>query len=61
MNRLTSTYERMTIAVAAFALSAMTLLGATVAPANADQPAYAKAKPSVEVVVVSMQPATRIN
>jgi hypothetical protein len=62
MNRLTTKLERMTIAIAAVALSAITLLGATVAPANADQPeAIAKGKSTVEVVMVSMQPSTRVN
>ena len=62
MDRLTSTFERTTIAIAAFALSTLTLLAATVAPANADQPeVIAKGKSTVEVVMVSMQPSTRIN
>lgn len=62
MNRLTTTLERTTIAFAAFALSTLTLLGATIAPANADQPeAIAKRKATVEVVMVSVQPATRVN
>ncbi|MEO8484700.1 MAG: hypothetical protein ABI585_00030 [Betaproteobacteria bacterium] len=62
MQRLTTKLERTTIAAAAIALTAITLLGATVAPANADQPVTnAKLKPTVEVVLVSMQPATRVN
>ena len=60
MNRLTTTLERTTIAVVAFALSTITLLGATVAPANADATvAIAKGKPTVEVVMVSLAPAAR--
>ena len=62
MNRLTNAYERTTIAAAAIALSTITLLAATVAPANADQSQLsAKLKGNVEVVMVSMQPATRVN
>ena len=60
MNRLTTTLERTTIAVAAVALSLATLLAATVAPANAVQPIAAKGTPTVEVVMVSMQPASRV-
>ena len=62
MNRLTTAFERTTIALAALARSTLTLLAATVAPANADQSALsAKLKGSVEVVMVSMEPATRVN
>jgi len=62
MNRLTTKLERATLAVAAVALSTFTLLAATVAPANADQPTLsATQKPSVEVVMVSLEPATRVN
>lgn len=62
MNRLTNAYERTTLAVAAIALSTLTLLAATVAPASAVQSnAYANAKPSVEVVMVSLERATRVN
>ena len=61
MDRLTSTFERTTIAVAAFALSTLTLVAATLAPMSADQPDLAvKGTPTVEVVMVSLQPATRI-
>ena len=60
MNRLTTKLERATIAAAAFAFSTITLIGATIAPANADQHvAVAKGTPTVEVVMVSLQPATR--
>ena len=60
MNRLTTKMERITIAFAAFAFSTITLLGATVAPASADQTAtIAKGKPSVEVVMVALEPAAR--
>ena len=62
MHRLTNAYERTTLAVAAIALSTLTLLAATVAPANAVQSdAYAKTKPNVEVVLVSLERATRVN
>ena len=62
MDRLTSKLERATIAIAAFALSTMTMFAATIAPANADQPeTLAKRKATVEVVMVSMQPSTRVN
>ena len=37
MIRLTTTFERTVIATAAVALSTLTLLAATVAPASADQ------------------------
>lgn len=61
MNRLTTKLERITIAVAAFAFSTITLLGATIAPASADQIATiaAKGKPAVEVVMVSLERAAR--
>ncbi|HEY8244881.1 MAG: hypothetical protein ACHQJ7_07220 [Vicinamibacteria bacterium] len=61
MNRLTTKLERITIAFAAFAFSTITLLGATVAPASADQSTTiaAKGKPAVEVVMVSLEPAAR--
>ena len=60
MNRLTTKLERTTIAALAFALSTLTMFGATVAPANADQPnLVVKGKPTVEVVMVSLQPAAR--
>jgi len=61
MNRLTTKLERLTIAVAAFAFSTITLLGATVAPASAEQTAMiaAKGTPSVEVVMVSLERAAR--
>jgi hypothetical protein len=55
MNRLTTKLERTTIALAAFAFSTMTLLGATVVTASAEQ--AAKGKPTVEVVMVSLEPA----
>jgi hypothetical protein len=62
MFRLTNAFERTTIAAAAIALSTITLLAATVAPANVDQSQLsAKLKGNVEVVMVSMQPATRVN
>ena len=62
MDRLTTSIERTTIAAAALVLSTLTLLAATVAPANADQSQLsAKLKGNVEVVMVSMQPATRVN
>jgi hypothetical protein len=57
MNRLTTKLERLTIAAAAFAFSTITLLGATVAPASADQ--TAKGTPTVEVVMVSLERAAR--
>jgi hypothetical protein len=58
---LTTTLERTTIAVVAFAFSTMTLLGATVAPASADANVAiaAKGTPTVEVVMVSLEPAAR--
>jgi len=61
MNRLTTKMERITIAFVAFAFSTITLLGATVAPASADPIAAmsAKARPTVEVVMVSLEPAAR--
>jgi hypothetical protein len=61
MNRLTTRIERATIAVAAFAFSTITLMTATIVPANADQRATieAKGKPAVEVVMVSLEPAAR--
>ena len=61
MNRLTTKMERITIAFVAFALSTITLLGATVAPASADPAAAmsAKARTTVEVVMVSLEPAAR--
>jgi len=60
MNRLTTKLERITIAAAAFAFSTITLLGATIAPANADQnAAVAKGTPTVEVLMVSLEPAAR--
>lgn len=61
MNRLTTKLERLTIAVAAFAFSTLTLLGATVAPASADQSVTiaAKGTPNVEVVMVSLERAAR--
>lgn len=62
MDRLTNAFERTTIAVAAIALSTLTLLAATVAPASVDPSTLsAKLKPHVEVVMVSMEPATRVN
>lgn len=61
MNRLTTTLERTTIAAVAFAFSTITLLGATVAPASANQDVAvaAKGKPTVEVVMVSLERAAR--
>jgi hypothetical protein len=61
MNRLTTKLERTMIGLAAVALSSITLLGATVAPANADQGATiaAKGTPTVEVVMVSLERAAR--
>jgi len=61
MNRLTTKMERITIAFVAIAFSTITLLGATVAPASADAAATmsAKARPSVEVVMMSLEPAAR--
>ena len=60
MNRLTTMLERTTIAAAAVALSTLTLL-ATVAPATADRPELSTTlTPTVEVVMVSMEPATRV-
>ena len=61
MNRLTTKLERTTIAFVAFAFSTITLLGATVAPASAEQAATiaAKGTPTVEVVMVSLEPAAR--
>jgi len=61
MNRLTTALERTTIAAVAFAFSTMTLLAATVAPASADPSVAiaAKGKPTVEVVMVSLERAAR--
>jgi len=62
MNRLTTMLERTTLAAAAVALSTITLLAATVVPANADRPELGTTlKPTVEVVMVSLEPATRVN
>ena len=60
MNSLITKMERTVIALAAVAVSSVTLLTATVVPANADQAElHAKLKPSVETVMVSYEPAVR--
>jgi len=62
MIRLTTTLERTVIATAAVALSTLTLLAATVAPAGADQSALtAKLNASARTVVVVNESATRVN
>ena len=62
MIRLTTTFERTVIATAADALSTLTLLAATVAPASADQSALAaKLNASAPTVLVVGETATRVN
>ena len=62
MNRLTTTFERTVIATAAVALSTLTLLAATVAPASADQSALtAKLNASAPTVLVVGETTTRVN
>lgn len=62
MIRLTTTFERTVIATAAVALSAITLLAATVAPASADQSALvAKLEAATPTVLVVNVTATRLN
>ena len=62
MIRLTTTFERTVIATAAVALSTLTLLAATVAPASADQLALtAKLNASAPTVLVVGETATRVN
>ena len=62
MIRLTTTFERTVIATAAVALSAITLLAATIAPAGADQSALiAKLNAAAPTVVVVNESATRVN
>lgn len=60
MFNLISSLERAALATLAVALSAATLLAATVAPMRAE-PAdvTAKLKPTVETVLVSYEPAVR--
>jgi len=62
MIRLTTTFERTVIATTAVALSTLTLLAATVAPASADQSALtAKLNAAAPTVVVVNESATRVN
>jgi hypothetical protein len=62
MIRLTTTFERTVIATAAVALSTLTLLAATVAPASADQSALAATlNASAPTVLVVGETATRVN
>ena len=62
MIRLTTTFERTVIATAAVALSTLTLLAATVAPASADQSALvAKLEAATPTVLVVNVTATRLN
>ena len=62
MIRLTTTFERTVIATTTIALSALTLLAATVAPASADQSALtAKLNASAPTVLVFGETATRVN
>ena len=62
MKRLTTKLERTVIATAAVAVSALTLLAATVVPASADQSALAAKleAPAATVLVVNVT-ATRLN
>jgi len=62
MIRLTTTLERTVIATAAVALSALTLLAATIAPASADQSALtAKLNAATPTVLVVNESANRVN
>lgn len=62
MIRLTTTFERTVIATAAVALSSLTLLAATVAPASVDQSALvAKLEAPAATVLVVNVTATRLN
>lgn len=62
MIRLTTTLERTVIATTAVALSALTLLVATIVPASADQSALtAKLNAAAPTVVVVNESATRVN
>lgn len=62
MYLLNTTFERAVIAAAAVALSTVTLVAATVAPASADQSALiAKLNAAQPTVLVVGESATRVN